>query len=470
MKDPGRLVIIGAGPTGLGAAFRLEENGFDRFLVVEAKGFPGGLATSYRDNQGFTWDVGGHVQFSHYSYYDDVLDLVMPGEWLSHNRSAWVWTSGCFIPYPFQYNLRYLPEHQRQKALEGLQSVADEMKRPRARNFAEWIEATYGKGLAEIFLYPYNKKVWGYPLETLDSSWVGERVPPPDPERIRRSLAEGRDDDSWGPNSSFRFPQRGGTGAIWKAVAATIHPSRLLLDTPVDSIDTQNKRLTLQNGSVLTYDHLITTIPLDVLCFRAQGLESETKESARQLISSACHIVGIGLRGPEPKDLDGKCWIYFPDANSPYYRVTVFSRYSPENVPQGEEYWSLMAEVCESPFRPVDHKQIESQVITAMAEDGLITNANEVVSVWHRRESHGYPTPFLGRDQVLDGLLPALEKLSIFSRGRFGAWKYEVSNQDHSFMQGVELVDRLLGNGEEVTLNNPDLVNSGRFCTPKESS
>jgi hypothetical protein len=71
----------------------------------------------------------------------------------------------------------------------------------------------------------------------------------------------------------------------------------------------------------------------------------------------------------------------------------------------------------------------------------LISDEDEVVSVWSYRAEHGYPTPSLERDDILDSVIPYLDKLGIHSRGRFGGWKYEVSNQDHSFMQGVEWVD-----------------------------
>ena len=64
------------------------------------------------------------------------------------------------------------------------------------------------------------------------------------------------------------------------------------------------------------------------------------------------------------------------------------------------------------------------------------------VSRWSTVLAPGYPTPSLERDSILDHVLPALEDREIYSRGRFGAWKYEVSNQDHSFMQGMEVVDR----------------------------
>ena len=98
-----------------------------------------------------------------------------------------------------------------------------------------------------------------------------------------------------------------------------------------------------------------------------------------------------------------------------------------------------------------------------MRADGLISQDSEVISYWHRREERGYPTPFLERDKVLAAIRPELEKRRIFSRGRFGAWRYEVSNQDHSFMQGVEAVHRILDIGEEFTIDRPDYANSGVF-------
>ena len=155
--------------------------------------------------------------------------------------------------------------------------------------------------------------------------------------------------------------------------------------------------------------------------------------------------------------------MYFPESHSPYYRVTVFSNYSPHNAPPAEDAWSLMAEVCESPAKPVQTAKLKDWTIEALRRDHLIGDRTEVVSFWHHREEHGYPTPFLGRDRVLDAVRPALERHQVYSRGRFGAWKYEVSNQDHSFMQGVELIDRLLGIGDEPTLERPDYANSGVF-------
>ena len=86
-----KIVILGAGPTGLGAAWRLEERGHANWLLCEASSDGGGLASSVIDAHGFTWDLGGHVLFSHYRYFDNVMDRALGNKWVEHIREAWVW-------------------------------------------------------------------------------------------------------------------------------------------------------------------------------------------------------------------------------------------------------------------------------------------------------------------------------------------------------------------------------------------
>ena len=143
--------------------------------------------------------------------------------------------------------------------------------------------------------------------------------------------------------------------------------------------------------------------------------------------------------------------------------MTVFSNYSPNHVPDAG-CWSLMAEVCETAHRPVAADRVAGQVLDALRADGLIPAEARVESLWHRRAEHGYPTPSLGRDAALAALVPAFEAERVLPRGRFGAWRYEVSNQDHSYMQGVEAIERLLGVGDEPTLTRPDWVNAGALA------
>jgi protoporphyrinogen oxidase len=180
---------------------------------------------------------------------------------------------------------------------------------------------------------------------------------------------------------------------------------------------------------------------------------------------SATNMVGIGLNGMTPEHLKTKCWMYFPDSNSPYYRVTVFTNYSPANAPRPSEQWSLMTETAESPMKPVRQDSLVEETLLALEEDGLIPDRDAICSVAHRRIPQGYPTPFLGRDAVVDPALRAFEDVGIYSRGRFGAWKYEVANQDHSFAQGYECVERLVAGGGvemEPTLHRPAMVNARR--------
>lgn len=130
------------------------------------------------------------------------------------------------------------------------------------------------------------------------------------------------------------------------------------------------------------------------------------------------------------------------------------------NKPQEGPYWSIMLEVTESSNKPVHQASLLKDCIRGLINTGMIGVYDEIVSTYQRRFEYGYPTPTLEREGLLVQILPRLQAMGIYSRGRFGSWRYEVGNQDQSFMLGVEAVDYIVNGGVELTLNYPDIVNS----------
>ncbi len=462
------FAVIGAGPTGLGAALRLLELNCHDFLVIDTAAEPGGLASSCVDEKGFTWDLGGHVQFSHYAKFDEYMDLAFPAEeWLWHERESWIWMKDRFVPYPFQNNLHRLNPGDRWKAVEGLFQAHENANASAPSCFQDWILKTFGPGIAELFLIPYNQKVWAHPLEEMDFRWVGERVAIPSLQGVVKGVCLAEDQVSWGPNRRFRFPLKGGTGAIWRSLGRRIPEANLRLSSRVESIDAARRILRLNGGREIRYETLINTAPLNWLA-RAAG-DNALAGQANGLKSSSVHVVGIGVEGQPPDSIQKMCWMYFPGPDASFYRVTLFSNYSPHNVPEPNRMWSLMAEVSESAHRPVNQTELVEQVASQMVHLGLIPDAEKIISRWHKKLTPGYPTPSLGRDAIVDAALAAWEERRIYSRGRFGAWKYEVSNQDHSFMQGIEVVDHVILGAAELTLRSPDFVNQRYNPYPQEA-
>ncbi|MBF0413315.1 MAG: FAD-dependent oxidoreductase [Desulfamplus sp.] len=498
------IIIIGAGPCGLGAAWRLNELGHKNWSVYEQNNYYGGLSASFKDSEEFWWDIGGHVLFSHYPYFDRVMDTVMDKdkEWLFHDRSAWVWMNNRFIPYPIQNNIHRLPKEIFSECLHGLIDIqtapfSTQNNQPSStsasqskltgnlplQHFGDWIDASFGSGLAKYFLRPYNYKVWAYPVEELSHNWVGERVAKVDIKRIIDNHIFDKDDIGWGPNSRFRFPKFGGTGAIWEKVAQHLPTDKIHLNAGLKTVNVDEKTVEFNDGSIEHYDILISTIPLTSLISNfistsdsagkfeiistTNALEENIKDKNKQVAEvspalkhSSTHVVGLGLKGNPPDHLKDKCWIYFPENDNPFYRVTVFSNYSPNNVPDIKTSWSLMFEVSESPMKPVNQETVIQDVIQGAVNTRLIKDKSQINHTWHKRVEKGYPTPSSDRNRVLFPMLAKLEEKGILSRGRFGAWRYEVGNMDHSFMQGVEAAGKAVYQGEELTIWYPDIVNS----------
>lgn len=444
------IVILGAGPTGLGAAYNLNKLGHAEWRVFERNTHVGGLSASFADDNGFTWDIGGHVLFSHYDYFDRAVAEALGDGYYSHLRECWIRILNGWVPYPFQNNIRHLPPEVLEHCLEGLRVARSNPAD--ARNFRQWMDAIFGEGIVSYFMEPYNRKVWGVPLETMGKEWLGERVSVVDLARIMKNIAEGKDDVNWGPNNRFKFPASGGTGAIFEGIAQPFR-DRISFGHDLEFIDLEKKTITFANGRRETYDVLVNTSPLDAFIGKCVLVPDAVRDAADDLVHNGGLIVGVGFRGTR---VDPKCWMYFPESTSPFYRVTNFFNYSPHNVPNGDtdNYFSLMCETTYSPHKPVDKESIIEETIQGLVNSGMISEdeRQRIVSRYLMDIPYSYPVPTLGRDRALAVIQPFLEGKGVYSRGRFGAWKYEVGNMDHSFMQGVEVVDRLLNGNDETTL------------------
>ena len=435
-----KILIIGAGPCGLGAAYRLQELGHSNWKIYEANPCVGGLSRSMKDDKGFIWDIGGHVIFSHYPYFDALFEKLLSGQYAAHTRSCWIRIMSSFVPYPFQNNLNFLPPDITVECLLGLIKAQNQEQAP--SNFKEWTSMTFGEGISKYFMHPYNSKVWAHPLEEMSFSWVAERVSAVDLKKILESVVKNTKDTQWGPNNQFKFPLHGGTGGLFEKIVPFIK-DHLFLNKEAVSINTAKKEISFSDGSKERYDALISTMPLNefIRCSDLHGLE----EAADSLRYSSVLAVGVGLKGETPSD---KTWLYFPESDCPFYRVTYFSNYSPNNAPEG--CWSLLTEVSHSEYKHEDKGTIVEKVIEGLKNTGLITSKMEIVDTYVFDAKHAYPTPTLGRDAALAAIQSKLMELDIYSRGRFGAWMYETGNMDHSVMQGVEAVNKILLGADEM--------------------
>ncbi|KAI7978053.1 hypothetical protein EIK77_009593 [Talaromyces pinophilus] len=322
----------------------------------------------------------------------------------------------------------------------------------------------------------------------MQCAWLGERVAAPNVKAVTTNVILNKTAGNWGPNATFRFPARDGTGGIWIAVANTLpkEKTRFGEHGKVAKVNPNSKVVTLADGTTVGYEKLVSTMAVDALC--EQIGDKELIDHTKELFYSSTHVIGVGIRGERPERIGDKCWLYFPEDNCPFYRATIFSNYSPYNQPDASKklptqqladgsrpasteakpgpYWSIMLEISESSYKPVDLETIVKDSIQGLVNTEMLRPDDEIVSTYHRRFDHGYPTPSLEREGALTQLLPKLQEKGIWSRGRFGSWRYEVGNQDHSFMLGVEAVDNIVNGSVELTLNYPDFVN-GRQNTER---
>jgi len=275
-----------------------------------------------------------------------------------------------------------------------------------------------------------------------------------DVKRLQENVLYERDDVAWGPNSKFKFPLHGGTGEIYRRIAAYF-TKKIQTRKQLAEVDVERRRVSFADGTGDSYDVLISTAPLDLLTKMLRPVDNRLLDASQGLEHNNLLVVGLGLK---KKIETSKCWIYFTDPEMPCYRATHFSNYSPFNVPNGdaEHYSSIM---CEMSFRvgeSPDPQRVLDQVTAELIRTKVLEESDRgrVVSRYHRTVGYSYPIPTLGRDRALAVLQPALLEKGIYSRGRFGAWRYEIGNMDHSVLMGVEAVNHIVGGEKELVFHS----------------
>ena len=464
-----KLLIVGAGPCGLGAAREMLENGpggADDFLIVDPATKAGGWATSETTPEGFTFDFGGHVLFPHKHYvrFARLLES-LPVSWARSTPKRGVMVEGRFLPYPAQRNLHRLPVGRLGRAIGSVVAHRRRARGSEDGSLRSYLHARFGAYITGLLMEPLNRKQWAYAPEQLTAVWARHRsgsvtrnVADMELWRIARNFVLREDDPGWTPETKVAYPAEGGSGAIWSAVAQPIPAEKLLLETRVVSLSLENKTALLSTGETVRWEQMVSTMPLDTLLRSIEDRPELTRKASR-FVKARSRLFGFGIRGKMPARYEGLHSCQVTDADVPFWRMNFPMTVSRGNGP--EACYSILCEVSEPGAEPgKEAESLRQAVEESLFRMGLIGHSGQsVVSRWEHRIEHGYPVPFLERDALLAEVQPALEAAKVYSRGRFGTWRYEISNQDHAFMQGVEVVRRILFRLPEETFGNSLSVN-----------
>lgn len=148
----------------------------------------------------------------------------------------------------------------------------------------------------------------------MQCEWLGERVAAPDVKTATKNVILNKVAGGWGPNATFRFPARDGTGGIWIAVADTLpkEKKRFGKQGEVTKVDAENKVVHLADGTTIGYGNLINTMAVDHLVEKMGN--QELISLSKGLYYSNTHVIGVGLRGELPSRIGDKCWVRRPNA------------------------------------------------------------------------------------------------------------------------------------------------------------
>lgn len=467
-----QCVVIGAGPTGLSAAYHLGKD----TLVLDKNASVGGWCRSIED-KGFTFDYAGHIMFSNDPYVLKLYQTLLGDNMHWQNREAWVYSKGVHTRYPFQGALYGLPPAVIKECIVGaVEARYGSMSKPDAAcnapvvaqsgdlkeiddccadgtvelpaasasqaasenaapaNFEEFIYKVWGAGIGKHFAIPYNKKLWTVPLTEMETSWLGGRVPLPNIEEIIEGALEpvGK---PMGPNARFGYPLKGGFQALMSGFLPHIKGT-LEMNADVVQLSPRERIVALADGRRFHYDSLISTMPLpELIKLIGDEAPNEIKEAANGLKHISIRCVNLGVAR---ENITDKHWIYYPE-DTIFHRVFVQGNASPDCNPPGG--FGLTCEISYSPWKPlpIDGKRLIDRCFEECIKVGLLNADDRLITANLVDMPYAYVVYDHARAQNVETVKAWLAEHDIVLSGRYSEWEYY--NSDHAFLAGKKAAE-----------------------------
>lgn len=409
-----KIVILGAGLTGLSAAWHLQRKG-TACIVFEKENQVGGLCRSKKIN-GFTFDCDGHLLHFRGRYALDLVQNSLKVNILQHERSAWVYSFGRYIPYPFQANLSALPDRIAVECLRGF-IKADQCRGPyKNTNFLEWCNNSFGNAIAMYFMLPYNRKFWRVPLGEMTCEWVDSFIPRPTLSQVLEDYFA-KKQHRFGYNASFWYPATGGINQLPQAFEKQIRG--INKNSPVYLVDLEKKELFIEGRGRESFDILISTLPIPDLASKIRPIPKKVSRSLSKLRWNSIFNLNLGVGGDCHT---GKHWIYFPGKEADFFRVGFFHNFAHQASPRGKS--SLYAEVSYCNNKKIKHNEMVRKIIRGLKNNGILKKQQEINVLDVNDIKYGYPIYDKNYSEARKRVIDFLLSKDIISCGRYGSWRY----------------------------------------------
>lgn len=402
-------LVIGAGMSGLGFANWIRQEAATRerpaptVLVLEADREPGGYCKTVVQD-GFVWDYSGHFFHFKQPAIEAWLRARIDGRVDTVVKLSKIRVAGVDVDFPFQKNIHQLPREEFLRCLHDLYFRDEGGARATAGSFKDMLYRRFGERIAELFLVPYNQKLYATDLDRLDRDAMGRFFPHADIADIVRNM---RRPDNASYNSTFTYPADGAIAYV-RALLRDLPPDTLALEERVVAIDLPRQQVRTTRRT-LGYRRLVSSMPLPRL-LDACGLDHD--RSAFTWNRVLCFNLGFDRKGRTDTH-----WMYFPDPACSFYRVGWY-----DNILGGDRM-SLYVELGFDRDAAIDVDAMKARVLADLAAQGIVVDHQLVSS--HAVILDPAYVHITARSQAEHARLrPTLEAAGVYSVGRYGGWTY----------------------------------------------